>query len=190
MADQASTLTEPVGVAEPSAPPAWNRWGPIAAFAAVEVYAFVFWLHAGRHEWFYLDEWDFLARRRATDVGDLFRAHNEHWVTIPVLVYRALWSTFGLRAYLPYRLVVLVLYLAAAALLFVVIRRAGVQPWIAAAAASAFALFGPGWENAIKPFQMTFTGALALGLLYLISPTTTVASTGAIGSGSARACSR
>src|SRR5439155_24603972 len=96
------------------------------------------------------------------------RAHNAPGVTMPVLVYRALWSMFGLRAYLPYRLVVLVLYLAAAALLFVVIRRAGVQPWIAAGAASAYALFGPGWQNAIKPFQMTFTGALALGLLYLI----------------------
>jgi hypothetical protein len=155
VADEASTAT-------------WNRWGPIGLFVAVEVYAVVLWLHAGRHEWFYLDEWDFLARRRASHLGDLFRAHNEHWVTIPVLVYRALYSTFGLRAYLPYRLVVLVLYLAAAALLFVVIRRAGVQPWIAAAAASAYALFGPGWENAIKPFQMTFTGALALGLLYLI----------------------
>jgi hypothetical protein len=155
-------------VAEEASPAAWNRWGPIALFAAVEAYAVVFWLHAGRHEWFYLDEWDFLAGRRATHLGDLFRAHNEHWVTVPVLVYRALYSIFGLRAYLPYRLVVLVLYLAAAALLFVVIRRAGVQPWIAAAAASAYALFGPGWENAIKPFQMTFTGALALGLLYLI----------------------
>src|SRR5262249_43154180 len=136
--------------------------------AAVEVYAAVFWLHAGRHEWFYLDEWDFLARRRASHLGDLFRAHNEHWVTIPVLVYRALYSTFGLRAYLPYPLGGFVLSLPAAALLLVVIRRAAVQPWIAAAVASAYALFGPGWENAIKPFQMTFTGALALGLLYLI----------------------
>src|SRR5262249_11286331 len=64
--------------------------------------------------------------------------------------------------------VVVLLYLAAAALLFVIIGRAGVHPWIAAAAASAYALFGPGWENAIKPFQMTFTGALTFGLLYLV----------------------
>ena len=121
MADEASTVTEPTEAPASSASAAaWSGWGPIALFAAVEVYAAVFWLHAGRREWFYLDEWDFLARRRASHLGDLFRAHNEHWVTIPVLVYRALYSMFGLRAYLPYRLVVLALYLAAAALLFVV----------------------------------------------------------------------
>ena len=44
-----------------------------------------------RPMWFYLDEWDFLANRTAFNLGDLFRAHNEHWVTMPVLVYRALW---------------------------------------------------------------------------------------------------
>ena len=136
-------------------------------FAAVQVFALVFWLNAGRAEWFYLDEWDFLAQRKATSLGDLFRPHNEHWTTIPILVYRALFFVFGLRAYFPYRLVVVVMYLAAAALLYLVILRAGVHPWIATAAASLFALFGAGWENAIKPFQMTFTGAFVFGLVQL-----------------------
>jgi hypothetical protein len=146
----------------------WKRWAPIAAFGAVEAYAFAFWLRAGRHEWFYLDEWDFLARRRASEIGDLLRPHNEHWVTIPILIYRSLFWAFGLRDYLPYRLVIIVLYLGVAALLYVVIRRAGANAWIAAAAASAYALFGAGWENAIKPFQMTFTGAVFFGLVFLV----------------------
>jgi len=155
-------------MAETTQPTRWSRRAPYLAFAAVQVYAFVFWLHAGRLEWFYLDEWDFLAQRKATNFGDLFRPHNEHWTTIPILVYRALYFLFGLRAYLPYRLVVVVMYLAAAALLYVVILRAGVHPWIATAAASLFALFGAGWENAIKPFQMTFTGAFVFGLVQLL----------------------
>ena len=142
-----------------------KRRAPIAVFVAVQFYAVWFWLHAGRAEWFYLDEWDFLARRKATNVASLFRPHNEHWATIPILIYRSFYWAFGLRAYLPYRLVVVAFYLAASALLYVVIRRAGVNPWIATAAASAFALFGVGWENAIKPFEMTFTGAFVFGLV-------------------------
>src|SRR5580700_7748854 len=122
-------------MAETSPPTDWRRRAPYLAFAAVQVYALVFWLNAGRLEWFYLDEWDFLAQRKATNLGDLFRPHNEHWTTIPILVYRALYSLFGLRAYLPYRLVVVVMYLTGAALLYVVILRAGVHPWIATAAA-------------------------------------------------------
>ena len=148
--------------------PGWPRRAPVAAFVGVQVYALWFWLHAGRAEWFYLDEWDFLARRKATHLGDLFRPHNEHWTTIPILVYRAFYWLFGLREYFPYRLVVVVLYLAAASLLYVLIRRSGVHPCIATAAASAFALFGAGWENAIKPFEMTFTGGLLFGLVHLL----------------------
>ena len=71
------------------------------AFGAVLVFAFFFWLNAGRAEWFYLDEWDFLATRKVTDVGDLFRPHNEHWTTIPILVYRTLYKFFGLQDLLP-----------------------------------------------------------------------------------------
>ena len=148
--------------------PAWGRRVPVAVFVAVLIYAAWFWLHAGRAEWFYLDEWDFLARRKASHFGDLFRPHNEHWTTIPILVYRAFYWLFGLRDYFPYRLVVLVCYLAAAVLLYVLIRRSGVQSCIAVAAASAFALFGAGWENAIKPFEMTFTGGLVFGLVHLL----------------------
>ena len=46
---------------------------------------------------------------RATDLGDLLRPHNEHWSTLPILVYRVLWQLFGLRTYVPYQLVALLL---------------------------------------------------------------------------------
>ena len=90
----------------------WSRRAPFLVFAAVQLFALVFWLNAGRLEWFYLDEWDFLAQRKATNLGDLFRPHNEHWTTVPILFYRALYFFFGLREYFPYRLVVVVFYLA------------------------------------------------------------------------------
>jgi hypothetical protein len=61
----------------------------------------------------------------------LFRPHNEHWVTLPVLWYRVLWQLFGLRTYDPYQLTTVILHVVAAALLRELMRRAGVGPWIA-----------------------------------------------------------
>lgn len=118
--------------------------------------------------WFFLDEWQFLADRSATNPDDLLRPHNEHWTTLPILVYRGLWSVFGLNTYLPYQLVAIALHLTAAWLLRVVMRRAGVGPWMATAAASAFVLLGSGYINILRGFQITFTGALVLGLAQLL----------------------
>ena len=47
-------------------------------------------------------------------------------------------------------------------------RRGGVHPWIASAAAGMFVLFGPGEENIIWAFQIGFTGSLVFGLAHLL----------------------
>jgi hypothetical protein len=52
--------------------------------------------------------------------------------------------------------------------LFVVMRRAGVRPWLATAAASLFALFGAGGQDIVWAFQIAFTGALLLPLLQML----------------------
>ena len=140
----------------------------IAVFAVVEFAALVLWMVLGRSQWFYQDEWGFLAGRKAGDLGDLFRPHNEHWTTVPILMYRALYGLFGLRTYFPYRLIVVLVHLVVAALLLVVMRRARVRPWIATAAASLFVLFGAGWPDIVRPFQICFTGALGFGLAHLL----------------------
>jgi hypothetical protein len=141
---------------------------PIVVFGAAEVTALFVWLHISRNAWFDLDEWDFLVQRRAGDLGDLFRPHNGHWTTLPILVYRFFYATFGLRTYFPYRFLAIVLYLVSAALLLVVIRRTGVNPWIATAAASLYAFFGFGWANIIRGFQITLTGSVVFGLAHLL----------------------
>jgi hypothetical protein len=122
----------------------------------------------GRHRWFFLDEWDFLVVRRATSVTDLFRPHNEHWSTLPILAYRLLYRIFGLRTYVPYQLTTISLHLGAAVLLFVVMRRSHVHPWIATAAASLFALFGTGSDDILWAFQMAWSATLVFGLAHLI----------------------
>jgi len=141
---------------------------PILVFGAAEVIALFFWLSISRRLWFDLDEWDFLVQRRAGNLGDLFRPHNGHWTTVPILVYRFFFALVGLRTYLPYRLLAIVVYLISAALLLIVVRRAGVNPWIATAAATMYAFLGFGLANIIRGFQITLTGSVVFGLLQLL----------------------
>jgi hypothetical protein len=142
-----------------------------AAFGLVLVGAAAYFVHVGRTWWFVFDDWDFIAWRRASSPSDLMRPHNEHWSTIPILVYRGVYSLVQLHSYLPYQAVVIGLHLSVAALLRVVMRRSGVGPWTATAAASAFALFGAGNEDILWAFQIGFVGSLAFGLGQLLLAT-------------------
>ncbi len=128
----------------------------------------VAWFWAGRHRWFFRDEWDFLAARDGGDLRSLLRPHNEHWSTLPILSYRLLWRAAGLHSYVPYQAVSITLHLVVAVLLRAVMRRAGVRPWIATAAASLFVLFGAGFENIIWAFQSAWVAAIGFGLVHLL----------------------
>jgi hypothetical protein len=138
-------------------------------FVAYLVAAVPVLLALGADRWFAGgDEWDFIAGRSATDLGDLFRSHNEHWSTIPILVFKSLYAIFGVRTYRPYQLLAIVSFLIVCALVRVIMRRATVGPWIATAIASTLVLFGPGRDDILWAFQIGFTGAAALALTQLI----------------------
>lgn len=137
-------------------------------FGVVVVVALPVILHTNREQWFFFDEWDFLADRSLTDPGDLLRPHNEHWSTIPIILYRLVWQAVGLDHYWPYQMLTIGAHLTTAILLRVVMRRAGVDPWIATAAATLFAFFGSGRQNIGWGFQIGFTGTLAFGLAHLL----------------------
>ena len=137
-------------------------------FGAIEVLALPLLLFWGRGWWFWADDWDFLAARTAGNAGDVFRGHYQHWTTVPVLAYRGLWFVFGLRSYLPYQLLVVAAHLIAVALLRIVMRRAGVRPWLATVTALVFVFFGSGAENILIAFQITFVGSLMFGLAQLL----------------------
>jgi hypothetical protein len=124
----------------------------------------------GDDRWFFRDDWFFIAGHGDRAPNDLFRpaGFNSHWSTIPVVVFRVLWREVGLRSYVPYQAVVVVLHLTAAVLLWVIMRRAGVRPWLATAAAAVFVLFGPGETNILWAFQVGLVGSLAFGLTHLI----------------------
>ena len=162
--------TAGAGSEEETAEGTRRRWrnGPLLVFVAVELVALPLLLVWGRHGWFTQDDWDFLSARTAWNLSDLFRAHFQHWTTLPLLAYRLMWVVVGLRSYTPYQALVVVLHLVAAALLLVVMRRAGVGPWLATIAAVLFVFFGSGAENIVVAFQITFVGALVFGLVQLI----------------------
>ena len=136
-----------------------------AAYVAIALPLILLWL--GSYHWFLRDDWFFIAGRNAS-LRDLFEPGNAHWSTLPLLVYRALWSVFGLHSYVPYQALSVTAHLTAAVLLRIVMRRAGVRPWIATCAAAMFVLFGPGEANITWAFQIGPVGSLCFGLVQLI----------------------
>jgi hypothetical protein len=94
------------------------------------------------------------------------RSHNGHWSTLPFVEYRILYGLVGVHHYWPYQLVGVLAQIAAAALLYLVMRRARVNPWIATAAGILFLFLGSGGDDIESAFQIGFTAALAFGLAF------------------------
>jgi hypothetical protein len=143
----------------------------LSVFLFGEIVALGFYMYISRPMWFFIDEWDFLANRTAFNLHDVFEAHNEHWVTLPVLAYRALWFVFGLKSYRPYQLVIVLAHLATALLLRTIMRRVGVRPWTATLVAGIFVFFGSGYQDIVLPFQITLVGSVVFGLVHLLLAT-------------------
>ncbi len=70
--------------------------------------------YAGRHLTFFYDEWAFILTRRGGGLGTYLDPHNGHLALFPVIVYKVLFATVGLRHYTPYRVVEIALHLLAA----------------------------------------------------------------------------
>ena len=148
---------------------ALRRWrGPrgitlvdaLFAFACVVAVGVI--LYMARYTTFYHDEWTFIVDRRAWTLDAFMRPHNEHWALVPVLVYKTLFSTVGLRSYLPYLLVLMALHVAAASSVYVLMRRLnGGLP--ALAAGTLLLVLGTGEDNLFWAFQIGFVGASAAG---------------------------
>jgi hypothetical protein len=126
-------------------------------------------LYYGSHQWFFTDEWEFITRNLPGQgrLG-LFVPHNEHWSTIPILIYRVLFAAVGLHSYIPYILVLILLHLAAAHLAWRLAMRAGARAWVATSVAAIFLMLGVGWEQMVSAFQVGFSLSLVCGLAWLL----------------------
>jgi hypothetical protein len=116
--------------------------------------------------WFTFDDWDFVAHRGIRlGSGGIFYPHNEHWTTIPILVWRAIFAVVGVRDYWLYAVPLILAHLATAYLLWRFMLRHQVELWIATLLTIAFALVGVGAQNLIWAFQFCFVGSVAFGML-------------------------
>jgi hypothetical protein len=124
-------------------------------------------LVAGHGLTFIADEWSFINGRQAWDVATLMRPHNEHWSLIPVLIYKLLLATVGLRTYVPYQLALLALHLATVAALFQLLRREA-GSFLALLGAALFLFLGYGAESLLWPAEIGWNAAMASGAWALV----------------------
>jgi hypothetical protein len=124
-----------------------------------------------RTQWFGGDDWAFLLLRGTLPGVDrgLWAPHNEHWSTVPILVYRGLFAVFGLRDYWPYALAPILMHAVVTATAYRVLVRVGHSRWLAAGAAVVLALLGAGAENLLWDFQTGFVGGVMFPLLALLA---------------------
>ncbi len=115
--------------------------------------------------WFRGDDFEFLANRVGdSPVKDVWAAHVEHWSTGPILIWRALYAAFGMSSAAPYLAASLFMHVLAGHLLWRLMRRAGLTPWLATGLTASFLVMGAGWENITWAFQVGFLGSFAMGL--------------------------
>jgi hypothetical protein len=152
-------------VDEPAPPPADARGVATYLHYLSLPIAFIGLLWFTRNEYFREDDWEFI-HRLIPGVGHLglFVPHNEHWSTLPLLVYRMLFAVAGVRTYLPFMAVLLALHVLTAHLLWRLMRGAGAEAWIATSVTTAFLVLGTGADNISWAFQIGWVGALAPGL--------------------------
>jgi hypothetical protein len=131
-------------------------------FLLAAAVSFLGFLYAGRNATFWHDEWAFIQRRQAWDIDALFLPHNEHWATVAVIAYKSLLTVFGLRTYVPYQAVLLLLHVIAAAGVFQISARQVGRP-IAFGLSLMLLFLSAGNENIFWAFQITFVGAAAAG---------------------------
>src|SRR3954447_17690816 len=151
-----------------SAASGWSRARRAQVALWILVVASGAWLVARNWNlWFGGDDWFILLDRRVSpgpgQLG-LFEPHNEHWSTVPIIVFRTFDSLFGVREYWPYVLLLVVVHLAIVVLLWHVMVRSSIDPWLALGVVAVIAVPGPGFENLTNVWQVQLISPLALGL--------------------------
>ena len=134
-----------------------------AAFAISAVVAAALITRLGLGLTFFADEWAFITSRSLTDPGTWFTPHNEHWSTLPIIVYRLLVETVGLGSYVPYLAVVTALHVVVASLVYILVRWRS-SPMVGFGAGLMVLFLGSGFENLYWGFQIGFLGSMAAGL--------------------------
>ena len=127
------------------------------------IVAAVLILVIGRGSTFFRDDWNFILFRRGHSAETLLRPHNGHSISLQLILYKLLLQTAGLKTYVAYRAVSVVLHLLVAVLLFLFARRR-VGPGVALAVTAVFVIPGAASEVALWPTMYGFLGSIAAGI--------------------------
>jgi hypothetical protein len=139
----------------------------IVGVAAALTAATLLWL---THTYsFYFDEWTFILTAPDWTWVTYLQPHNEHPSILFRLLYAALLNTVGMRSYVPYMAVLVVLHAANVVLLFLVVRRRGAGDAVALGSAALLLVLGAGWENILWAFQMAWLASVACGMGMLLA---------------------
>jgi hypothetical protein len=114
------------------------------------------------------DDWSFLIERRGRSPGVFLDPHHGHISVLPVTIYKALLSTFGMSSSLPFSVVSTLVFLLSAVLLFVYLRRR-VGDWPALLGAILILFLGAAWNDLLWSFQIGYSGPIAAGLAALLA---------------------
>jgi len=120
---------------------------------------------AARGQWFFYDEWDFLAERAE---WSLLAPHNGHLSFFPQLLTTLVKGAVGLHSYWPYLALTLLAHLAVVHMVWRLMMRLDDSPVIVLLVALVFGLLAAGTENTLWAFQIGFIAPLATGIAALL----------------------
>ena len=134
---------------------------------AVAAFLLAYW---SRGEWFGSDDLGYGVRLATEPLGHalLHPPPDKYLIAFPLLIYKALFETFGMDSYRPYRLTGIVLVLLSAGLLFVILRRR-LPDRFAIPPTLLMLFFGAGSEVVVNPVRLPSQFALAAGLGMLLA---------------------
>lgn len=156
-------VVEPLETAPVRGHRRWRPDEPGIAFVLLLVIAGILLMYAGRYLTFFYDEWTFVLVRRGGGIDTYLDPHNGHLSLFPVVIYKLLFATVGLRHYTPYRLVGTALHLLCAGLLYLLARRR-VGPLPAVVPGALLLFMGTAYQDLLWPFQIGYLGSIAGGL--------------------------
>lgn len=141
--------------------------GPVLALALGIVWAFALLVSQARQLWFFGDDWDFLVARSFD--SSALEPHNEHWSTIPLLVYRLMVHLFGIDHFLAWAIMPMILHAAIGIVLYRLMRGHDLPAWPSAISALVLVLMsGNVAEDTLWTFQVGFLGSALAGLVAVL----------------------
>jgi len=137
------------------------------ALVALSIVVFAWVLYLTGYKNFYYDEWDFITQYRPSQSTSILLPHNEHWATIPILLWKLLFFLFGIRSHIPFEAAALAGHVACVLLLFAYMRRKS-GDLAAFSAAMILLILGTGATNIVWAFQVAWTLTISFGLIALL----------------------